>query len=99
LTALFRTLVAMRIKPYYLHHGDLARGTSHFRTSIEEGQALMAQLRGTVSGLCQPVYVLDIPGGHGKVPIGPNYLSRTDDGKITVKDIRGLPHSYPSGGS
>jgi lysine 2,3-aminomutase len=60
---------------------------------------LMAQLRGTVSGLCQPVYVLDIPGGHGKVPIGPNYLSRTDDGKITVNDIRGLPHSYPSGGS
>jgi lysine 2,3-aminomutase len=99
LTTLFRTLVAMRIKPYYLHHGDLARGTSHFRTSIEEGQALMAQLRGTVSGLCQPVYVLDIPGGHGKVPIGPNYLSRTDDGKITVNDIRGLPHSYPSGGS
>lgn len=99
LTALFRALVAMRIKPYYLHHGDLARGTSHFRTSIEEGQSLMTQLRGTVSGLCQPVYVLDIPGGHGKVPIGPNYLSRTDDGKITVNDIHGRPHSYPSGGS
>jgi lysine 2,3-aminomutase len=99
LTALFRALVAMRIKPYYLHHGDLARGTSHFRTSIEEGQSLMAQLRGTVSGLCQPIYVLDIPGGHGKVPIGPNYLSRTDDGRITVNDIRGRPHSYPSGGT
>ena len=99
LTALFRALVAMRIKPYYLHHGDLARGTSHFRTSIEEGQSLMTQLRGTVSGLCQPIYVLDIPGGHGKVPIGPNYLSRTDDGKITVNDIHGRPHPYPSGGS
>jgi lysine 2,3-aminomutase len=95
LTTLFRTLVAMRIKPYYLHHGDLARGTSHFRTSIEEGQALMSQLRGSVSGLCQPTYVLDIPGGHGKVPIGPNYISRTDDGKIMVTDIRGQPHSYP----
>jgi lysine 2,3-aminomutase len=99
LTALFRTLVAMRIKPYYLHHGDLARGTSHFRTSIEEGQSLMAQLRGTVSGLCQPIYVLDIPGGHGKVPIGPNYLNRNDDGKITVNDIHGHPHSYPSRGT
>jgi lysine 2,3-aminomutase len=98
LTALFRTLVAMRIKPYYLHHGDLAQGTSHFRTSIEEGQSLMTQLRGTVSGLCQPIYVLDIPGGHGKVPIGPNYLSRTEDGQITVNDIHGEPHSYPSGG-
>jgi lysine 2,3-aminomutase len=96
LTALFRALVAMRIKPYYLHHGDLARGTSHFRTSIEEGQALMAQLRGTVSGLCQPTYVLDIPGGHGKVPIGPNYISRSDAGKLTVTDIRGQSHSYPS---
>jgi len=95
LTALFRALVAMRIKPYYLHHGDLARGTSHFRTSIEEGQALMKQLRGTVSGLCQPLYVLDIPGGHGKVPIGPNYLGCTDDGKLTVTDIRGQLHSYP----
>jgi lysine 2,3-aminomutase len=98
LTALFRTLVAMRIKPYYLHHGDLAQGTSHFRTSIEEGQSLMAQLRGTISGLCQPVYVLDIPGGHGKVPIGPNYLSRTEDGQIAVNDIHGRPHSYPPGG-
>jgi lysine 2,3-aminomutase len=98
LTALFRTLVAMRIKPYYLHHGDLAQGTSHFRTSIEEGQSLMTQLRGTVSGLCQPIYVLDIPGGHGKVPIGPNYLSRTEDGQITVNDIHGQAHSYPSRG-
>ena len=96
LTALFRALVAMRIKPYYLHHGDLARGTSHFRTSIEQGQTLMAELRGTVSGLCQPLYVLDIPGGHGKVPIGPNYVSRSDDGKITVTDTRGRRHSYNS---
>src|SRR6201999_522289 len=71
---LMRALVECRIKPYYLHHGDLAPGTSHMRTSIERGQELMRELRGSVSGLCQPSYVLDIPGGPGKSPIGPNYL-------------------------
>ena len=76
LGALMRALVECRIKPYYLHHGDLAPGTSHLRTSIEHGQDLMRALRGRLSGLCQPTYVLDIPGGHGKSPIGPNYLSR-----------------------
>ena len=70
LEALLRAFVANRIKPYYLHHPDLAPGTSHFRLSIAEGQALMGALRGRVSGLCQPTYVLDIPGGHGKVPVG-----------------------------
>jgi lysine 2,3-aminomutase len=98
LTTLFRALVAMRIKPYYLHHGDLARGTSHFRTSIEQGQELMRELRGTISGLCQPSYVLDIPGGYGKVPIGPNYVSRTKDGDLEVTDIRGHSHAYPRAG-
>ena len=71
---LMRTLVECRIKPYYLHHGDLAPGTSHLRTEIATGQELMRSLRGRVSGLCQPTYVLDIPGGHGKSPIGPNYI-------------------------
>ena len=80
LGALMRAFVESRIKPYYLHHGDLAPGTAHFRTGIAEGQALMRALRGRVSGLCQPTYVLDIPGGHGKSPIGPNYLEREDGG-------------------
>ena len=71
LEALFRGLVSMRIKPYYLHHADLARGTSHFRTGIGAGQHLVRSLRGRVSGLCQPTYVLDIPGGYGTVSIAP----------------------------
>ena len=75
LEALMRAFVECRIKPYYLHHGDLAPGTAHLRTTLEQGQELMRALRGRVSGLCQPDYVLDIPGGHGKVPVGPNYLS------------------------
>jgi len=92
LGALMRRLVECRIKPYYLHHADLAPGTAHLRTSIAAGQALMRGLRGRFSGLCQPTYVLDIPGGHGKSPIGPNYLS--DDGG-TVEDFNGRRHVHP----
>src|SRR3984885_15213541 len=75
LEALMRAFVECRIKPYYLHHGDLAPGTAHLRTTLAHGQELMRALRGRVSGLCQPEYVLDIPGGHGKAPVGPNFLS------------------------
>ncbi|HYD97829.1 MAG TPA: lysine-2,3-aminomutase-like protein [Alphaproteobacteria bacterium] len=89
LEALFRGLVRARVKPYYLHHGDLAPGTAHFRTSLAEGQELMRRLRGRVSGLCQPTYVLDIPGGHGKAPVGPCYAA---DG--TVEDYQGARHPY-----
>jgi len=78
LEALMRGFVECRIKPYYLHHGDLAPGTSHLRTTLEHGQQLMRALRGRVSGLCQPDYVIDIPGGYGKAPVGPNYLSQAD---------------------
>jgi len=78
---LFRRLVAMRVKPYYLHHPDLARGTAHFRGGIAKGQKLMRELRGRASGMCQPTYVLDIPGGHGKVPIGPTWLRTGEDGE------------------
>ena len=67
LGALLRGLVEARVKPYYLHHADLAPGTARFRTRIDEGQAIMRALRGRHSGLCQPTYVLDLPGGHGKV--------------------------------
>jgi len=91
LEALFRAMVAHRIKPYYLHQLDLAPGTGHFRTPIEQGQALMRSLRGRVSGLCQPTYVLDLPGGHGKVPIGPFYL----DSVGGVTDWQGGHHLYP----
>jgi lysine 2,3-aminomutase len=95
LTTLMRALVECRIKPYYLHHGDLAPGTSHLRTSIKHGQELMRELRGRLSGLCQPSYVLDIPGGHGKSPIGPNYLTPDGAGRHRVEDYRGGVHYYP----
>lgn len=75
LEALFRRLVALRVKPYYLHHLDRAEGTARFRTSVEAGRGLMRSLRGRLTGIAQPTYVLDIPGGHGKVPIGPDPLT------------------------
>lgn len=95
LAELMRAFVALRIKPYYLHHPDKAPGTAHFRVSIEKGQALMRDLRARVSGLCMPLYVLDIPGGHGKVPVGPVYATATDSGSYTIMDEAGDAHNYP----
>jgi lysine 2,3-aminomutase len=95
LEALFRALLRLRVKPYYLHHCDLARGAGHFRTTIAAGQAIMAALRGRLSGTALPTYVLDIPGGHGKVPIGPDYLTRDGDGDgWVVTDPMGNAHVY-----
>jgi lysine 2,3-aminomutase len=91
LGALMRALVESRVKPYYLHHADLAPGTAHLRTTVAEGQALVRALHGRFSGLCQPTYVLDIPGGYGKSPIGPSYVS--GDGR--VEDFNGRLHRYP----
>jgi len=95
LEALMRAFVECRIKPYYLHHADMAPGTAHFRTTIAQGQALMRALRGRVSGLAQPTYVLDIPGGHGKVPVGPGYLDMCGDAGAVVEDVKGKRHNYP----
>jgi lysine 2,3-aminomutase len=97
LEALFRGLVAMRIKPYYLHHPDLARGTAHFRTGIAAGQRLIGALRGRASGLCQPTYVLDIPGGFGKVPLLPCAAER-DPASLgwVITDPAGRRHHYPA---
>ena len=98
LEKLFRDLVALRIKPYYLHHADLARGTAHFRVPLAEGRALMKRLRGRVSGLCQPAYVLDLPGGFGKVPVGPCYARPGDEPhEWLIEDAAGRLHCYPPG--
>jgi lysine 2,3-aminomutase len=87
LTQLMRGLVANRVKPYYLHQTDLAKGTGHFRVPLAEGQELMRQLRGPVSGIAQPTYIMEVPGGFGKVPVGPEYL--VEGG---VLDVRGEVH-------
>ena len=96
LAELMRAFVETRIKPYYLHHPDLAPGTSHFRLTLEEGRALVAGLRGRISGLCQPTYVLDIPGGHGKAVVARDMVHEKA-GSYTVSDFRGRDHTYPPG--
>ena len=93
LEELFRTFLRNKIKPYYLHHPDMASGTSHFRLSIAEGQAIMQELQGKLSGTALPTYVLDIPGGYGKVPLTPQFLEKSDNG-YTVTDINGKTHRY-----
>ncbi len=93
LEALMRALVEARVKPYYLHHGDLAPGTSHFRTTIAEGQALVDELRRRVSGLAMPTYVLDIPGAYGKVPLSESAVVRDGD-VMMVRDPSGRQHIY-----
>jgi lysine 2,3-aminomutase len=91
LAALMRGFVEMRVRPYYLHHPDLAVGTAHLRTTLAEGQAIVRQLRGPISGLAQPTYILDIPGGHGKVPVGPSYVRDGDH----ITDPWGIERPYP----
>ncbi len=99
LETLFRRLVALRVKPYYLHHLDRAEGTARFRTTIDAGAALMRSLRGRLTGIAQPSWVLDIPGGYGKVPLGPQWVEETPDGdgdrkRWRVRDPDGREHRY-----
>ncbi|OWV83396.1 lysine 2,3-aminomutase [Rhizobium sp. R635] len=95
LAELMKAFVEIRVKPYYLHHPDLAPGTGHFRPTIEEGQRIVAALRGRISGLCQPTYILDIPGGHGKAVVSGSTVRATGDGCYSISDYRGGEHSYP----
>jgi len=91
---LFCGLLKMRVRPYYLHQMDLTQGTSHFRTSIEDGLSIMGALRGTVSGLALPYYVVDLPGGKGKVPLVPEQLKRCGN-QFMVKAKDGSVVHYP----
>jgi len=94
LEALMRAFVEARVKPYYLHHPDLAPGTAHLRVSIARGQALMRELRPRLSGLAMPTYVLDQPDAHGKTPIGPSYAAEAEDGSWRIVDAEGEARVY-----
>lgn len=94
LQQLMREFVQARIKPYYLHHADLAPGTSHFRTSVEDGQALVRELRDRVSGLAQPHYVIDIPGGVSKA-LASSADVETEDGRVRLRGRDGEWRGYP----
>ena len=96
LETLFRKLISLKIKPYMLHHLDPAPGTQHFRVPISKGQNIMRTLRGNLSGIALPEYMLDIPGGHGKVPLTPAHCTSGDEeGTYTLTDPNGNTHAYP----
>jgi lysine 2,3-aminomutase len=95
LETLMRAFVELRVRPYYLHHPDLAPGTARFRLSLEEGRALVRALRGRVSGLCQPTYVLDVPGGHGKAPVAESFAAPSKDGGFLISSPLGGTVPYP----
>lgn len=94
LEGLFRKLITLNVKPYYLHHPDMAKGTSHFRLSLRDGLDIFKTLLGKISGLCQPSYMLDIPGGFGKVPINASYVQEINPGHYIVEDYQGNKHNY-----
>lgn len=95
LIPLFRSLLRMRVKPYYLHQGDLTRGTDHFRTPIETGLAIMQDLRGHISGMAVPHYMIDLPGGGGKVPLTPGYILEKGCEAYTIRNFQGHTYHYP----
>lgn len=95
LASLMRAFVEHGIRPYYLHHPDLAPGTGHFRVGLSEGKALVQSLRGHLSGLAQPTYVIDIPGGFGKVPVLSDAVVLHGLDQASLTDRHGTIHTYP----
>jgi len=89
---LMQTLLSMRVRPYYIHQLDDTRGTSHFQTNIETGIQIMSHLRGRISGMGVPQYMMDLPGGGGKIPLLPNYILKRSDSSWVFKNYEG--HSY-----
>lgn len=96
LKSLFKGLLRGRIKPYYLHHPDPVKGTNHFRPSVDEGLKILQALRGHISGMCLPHYMIDLPDGGGKIPILPPYIRNVDDHGLTVINYKGDVHIYPT---
>ena len=92
LSELFKGLVEIGVKPYYLHHLDLAVGTHHFRVSVEEGKKIVQQLRGNISGVCLPEYVIDTPGGYGKIPVF--WFQHTGGHKYQATSFEGTDIQY-----
>ncbi|MFZ6764602.1 MULTISPECIES: lysine-2,3-aminomutase-like protein [Acetobacterales] len=99
LEALFRAMLAARVKPYYLHQLDRAPGTARFEVPIAEGRALLRALRGRLTGLAWPAYVLDLPGGAGKAPLGPDFARAEGEDWLVDGPLDGRPRRHPAGGS
>jgi len=91
---LMQTLLALRVRPYYIHQMDDTRGTSHFQTAIETGIQIMTYLRGRISGMGVPQYMIDLPGGGGKIPLLPDYVLEHTDTSWVFKNYEGKPYKW-----
>jgi len=94
LEALFRGLVRVRVRPYYLLQMDPVRGTGHLRTPLSTGLSIMEQLQGRLTGIALPRLVVDTPGGMGKVPVGPDYVVARAPGRTVLRTYRGVDVAY-----
>ncbi len=93
--ALMKGLLKMRVRPYYIYQADIVRGTEHFRTRVEKGLEIIQGLRGHISGLAIPHFVIDSPGGGGKIPLLPHYIEKLDDKEVVMRNFRGERYVYP----
>jgi lysine 2,3-aminomutase len=91
---LMHALLQIRVRPYYIYQCDLTRGIAHFRTPVATGIEIMELLRGHTSGLAVPTYVIDAPGGGGKIPVGPNYVLAMGDGQVILRNYEGVIARY-----
>ncbi|MGL4382468.1 MAG: lysine 2,3-aminomutase, partial [Bacilli bacterium] len=91
---LMHDLVKIRVRPYYIYQCDLSNGLEHFRTPVSKGIEIMESLRGHTSGLCNPTYVVDAPGGGGKIPVLPQYLISQSPGKVVLRNYEGVITTY-----
>lgn len=93
--ALVHGLVRARVRPYYIYQCDLSEGLEHFRTPVSKGIEIIEHLRGHTSGYAVPTFVIDAPGGGGKIPVGPNYVVSQSPGKIVLRNYEGRIAAYP----
>ena len=96
LKELFKKLVKIRVRPYYLYQCDVAQGLGHFRTPVTQGIEIMKNIRGYISGYAVPTFVIDAPGGGGKTPINPEYLVSLDDKQAVLRNYLGDIYTYPN---
>jgi lysine 2,3-aminomutase len=96
MTKLMQGLLKIRVKPYYIYQCDPIPGSAHFRTSINKGIEIIKGLRGHTSGYAVPQYVIDAPGGGGKIPLLPEYYKGHDDqGRAVLENYQGMIYYYP----
>jgi lysine 2,3-aminomutase len=93
--ALVQKLLMCRVKPYYLYQCDLISGSAHLRASVSQGLEIMEQLRGHTTGYAVPQYVIDAPGGGGKVPVNPEYVLCRNAGRVLMRNYEGKIFEYP----